>query len=149
MIGGVLADAQSSAAGIFTSAASGATAVILLVAAIIGFRQVMRLREQAAETNHKLVIIHDLVNHTLTESIESDLEATRVSLDTMTALTELQRKSGTDPHPETLAAMAGAKTKISRLTQELADRMTVAEQIVAQGRREPPTGDLTERRAAL
>jgi hypothetical protein len=145
---GVLADAQSSAAGIFTSVASGATAVILLVAAIIGFRQVMRLREQAAETNHKLVIIHDLVNHTLTESIESDLEATKVSLGTMTDLTALQRKGDAEPHPETLAAMAGAEAKISRLTQELADRMTVAEQIVAKGKQEPPTGDMTERRPA-
>jgi hypothetical protein len=122
--------AASSDAGIVTSIASIVTAVLLLLAAIIGFRQVTGIRKQGADTNSKLDLIHSLVNSTLTASIESDLSATKALLLKIQELVAIQKENGIVTSPETYAAMAGAEVKVSRLEQEIADRLHVAQQII-------------------
>jgi hypothetical protein len=126
------AAAQSTSAGEISATTGIITAIILLITAVLGLWQVRRLRGQANDTNRRLTVIHDLVNHTLTESLQSDLEGTQLALGTMAEMVALHERDGAQARPETVAAMDTASAKISRLTLELAERMSVAKAIVSE-----------------
>jgi hypothetical protein len=126
-----LAVAQSSNAGIITAWAGVITAVSLLLTSLgVILPQLLRLRRQGAATNEKLDVIHTLVNSTLTASVESDLAATRQSLDLMLQLVAAQREHGEPTAPETLAAIAGARVKLDGLVQQVADRLRTAQAVI-------------------
>lgn len=125
----ILAAPASTSAGILTSVATITTAVLVLATAVVGL---LSIRRTSKATNAKLDIIHTLVNSTLTASIESDLESTRQSLASMQAQVRLLEAAGQPAAPETIAAIEGAKVKIARLTQVMADRLHSAEAVLAQ-----------------
>jgi hypothetical protein len=128
----VIAEAASSVAGIITSAASIATVVGIAMAIVVGIFQIRKLREEGEDAGRKLDVIHRLVNSTLTTAIESDLAATRQGLDTMTELVRVLTEAGKPVAPETVAAMEASRVKIGALTQELADRLHSAEDVLAE-----------------
>jgi len=126
----VVALAAPSLPGIITSVTGVVSAFGVVVGAIAGIYQIRRMR---AETSGRLDVIHTLVNSTLTAAIESDLDGTRVSLAMMRDLS-----AGHEPSAEMSAAMHSAEAKISRLTQQMADRLHSAEQVLAQARDDNP-----------
>jgi hypothetical protein len=134
--------AQPTLPGIITSITGIATVVGIIVTVVVGFYQIRRLRDETKhaeavarradeESSRKLGIIHELVNSTLTASIESDLEATRQALAMMRDLVSEREASGHDVPVETLAAIRAAEVKIDRLTQQIADRLHSAERVLA------------------
>lgn len=138
-----LALAQSSLTGVITSATGIVTVIGLCVTIVLGYLQIRKVRSESMTTgravNDQLSTIHTLVNSTLTASIESDLDATRLALVTMRALVTELESAGKPVPPETVAAMTGAETKIEHLTQQMADRLVSAESVLSQGSLNPVT----------
>jgi hypothetical protein len=127
-----LALAPASVPGIITSVASVLTAILVFITAIIGFIQVRRLRQGNAENGGKLDVIHTLVNSTLTAAVESELDSVQQALASIIELVKIQRASGEEPAPETLAAIDAARIKIAHLQQQLADRLVAAQRVIDQ-----------------
>jgi hypothetical protein len=140
-MGGASALAASSIAGI-TGAAAGIITALALLATSIGvlIPQLRTIRRQNAEALDKIDVVHDLVNSTLTSSIQSDLDATQTALSKMLELVAMQQTHGFEPAPETIAAIAAARIKIGKLTQLTADRLVTAEKVLdKEGSRNPKT----------
>jgi len=87
-----------------------------------------RVAHTAQVTNGKLDVIHQLVNSSMTAAMQSELDATVRELAMMREVMELKRAAGTEPAPETLAAIDATQAKIGELAASLQDRANATPQ---------------------
>lgn len=75
--------------------------------------------EATAETHSQLSVIHGLVNSAMTASMQSELDATTVSL---TLLKRLLAREGDEPSAHDLATVEATQQKLDELTTKLQRR---------------------------
>jgi hypothetical protein len=124
--------AASSVAGIIGAGAGVITALAVLVGAItVLIPQLKAMRSTQEAQTKTLNTIHALVNSTLSASIREAMEATQREIAVMNEVVDLRKRSGLDVTPETVAALARARERVSELAMELRDRQLQSEAIDA------------------
>lgn len=88
-----------------------------------------RVAAAAEAATEKLDVIHTLVNSNLTTSLRSELNATKLTLQTLKEIMELRKVQGTEPSEEVLRIIQETQTKVNSLQRSLSDRESTEEEI--------------------
>lgn len=91
-----------------------------------------RTGAKVEQVDGKVDVIHTLVNSGMTAAIESELEATVLSLASMREVAALRKETGRKPSTSTLAAIKAAEQRLALLRKTLAERAKQAKVVADQ-----------------